>query len=147
MFSFIPAGMARSIVEYLISAIPGAILLFAFFLAAEIATIFLNAELSFIPVICAVPILAGVISTLVLEKVRNKPLNFKRGALVGAAAGLFGVLASALMIVLLILLKPQIPPFGSLLNGWIVYVALLLTIFMDTVLGALGGAVVVKFIK
>lgn len=147
--SFIPAGLMRSIAEYLAATIPGAILLFAFFLAAEGAMIFIGGDLltiAFLPVICIMPILSGVVSTLILEKLRKKPLTLQRGAMVGAAAGFAGALVSVLMLVLVDVFVHK-PPFGSLVTGWLTYVVLLMVLVMDTVLGALGGALVVKFIK
>lgn len=149
VISFVPAGMARSFAEYIIALIPGAVLLFAFFLAAEAAMIFIGGDLlsiAFLPVICIMPILAGVVSTLVLEKLRKKPLTLQRGAMVGAAAGFGGALISALMMVLVQVFAHK-APFGTLVAGLLVYVVLALVLVIDTILGALGGALVVKFIK
>ena len=149
VISFVPAGIGRSIVEYLVALIPGAVLLFAFFLAAEAAMLFIGGDIlaiAFLPVICIMPILAGVVSTLVLEKLRRKPLNMQRGAMVGAAAAFGGAFLSAIMMILVNVFAHK-PPFGSLVSGLLVYVVLVLVLVMDTVLGALGGALVVKFIK
>lgn len=150
MLAFVPAGVGRSIAEYLAALIPGAVLLFAFFLAAEGAVILFAGQdimaLAFLPVACIVPILSGVVSTLALEKLRKKPLTIQRGAMVGAVAALGGAFLSALLLVLVNLFVHK-PPFGSFVAGWMVYVVLLVIIFMDTLLGALGGALVVKFIK
>lgn len=149
MVSFVPAGMARSMVEYLAALIPGAILLFAFFLAAEAALLFIGGDLlsiAFLPVICIMPILTGVVSTLLLEKLRKKPLTLQRGAMVGAAAAFFGALLSALVLALVNIFVHK-PPLGSFVTGFVVYAVLLLVVAIDTVLGALGGALVVKFIK
>ena len=152
MLSFVPAGMARSVAEYIAALVPGAVLLFAFFLAAEAAMIFLGTgssilSLAFVPVICIMPILAGVVSTLFLEKLRKKPLTMQRGAVVGAAAGFAGAAISALLLGL-VKLYLQRPPFGSILpSGILTLVVLVLVVIIDAVLGALGGALVVKFIK
>ena len=141
--------MPRSIAEYFAATLPGAILLFAFFLAAEMAGIVLKNDLlaiAFLPVVCIMPILAGVVSTLVLEKLRNKPLSIQRGAMVGAAAGLAGSAVSALtLFVLDFAIKAH--PFGAGITGLALFVALAIIVVMDAILGALGGAIVVKFIK
>lgn len=149
MLSFIPYGMARNAAECIVAMIPGAVLLFIFFLIAEGALFLTKSDLIstlFLPVICLLPIFAGMASALVLEKVRNLPLTFKLGAVVGAGAGFFGALVSAVMLETLALLGQM--PFGSLISDKIIIaVVLLIIIAVDTVLGALGGAIVVKFIK
>ncbi|VVB98964.1 Uncharacterised protein [uncultured archaeon] len=148
MLSFIPKGMPRSIAEYLVASIPGALLLFAFFVASEAVVAFVdpNLAITFIPVICVVPILAGAVSTLILEKVRSKPLTFKRGALIGALAGLDGALISAILLAILSLALHK-EPFGTMLTGALVYLVLLVVVVLDAVLGALGGVIVVKFTR
>ncbi|MCX6772926.1 MAG: hypothetical protein NTV88_04110 [Candidatus Micrarchaeota archaeon] len=151
--SFIPVGMPRSIAEYFAAMIPGAILLFAFFLAAEAAMMFLGGSnggilsIAFLPVICIMPILSGVVSTLILEKLRKKPLTIQRGATIGAFAALCGATLSALMLGLIQLFTHK-AVFGiSAISGLILVVVLLIVIVIDAILGALGGALVVKFIK
>lgn len=141
--------MPRSIAEYIVALIPGAVLLFAFFVAAGSAVAILKNDLlsiAFLPVICLLPILSGVVSTLVLEKLRSKPLTMQRGAMVGAAASLAGSLVSSLMLLVLDM-GAKIHPFGSGVTGVLLFVALSVVVVMDAVLGALGGALVVKFIK
>lgn len=149
MLSFVPAGMVRSAAEYIAAVIPGSILLFAFFIAAEVAMVVVKDDIIvavFLPVVCIMPLLAGAISTLVLEKVRKKPLTLQRGALVGAAAGLSGALVSSVALVVVGLLTKQ-SPFGGMIKDLLVYVALLAIVAIDTVLGAAGGAILVKVIK
>jgi hypothetical protein len=141
--------MLRSIAEYLAASLPGAALLFAFFALAEIANWVIKGGLvvvAFLPVICIMPILSGVVSTLALEKIRGKPLTLQRGAMVGAAAGLSGSLLSAVLLLALALVN-VIQPFGSGITGILLAAALLAIVLMDALLGALGGALVVKFIK
>ncbi len=135
--------------EYLVSAIAGAVLLFAFFLLAEMAGILFKSDIIaivFLPVICVMPIISGAVSTLLLEKIRAKPLTFQRGAMVGAAAGLAGASISAAMLFVLDLLM-KIHPFGSWATGIILLVILVPVAVVDGLLGALGGALVVKFVK
>jgi hypothetical protein len=154
MLSFIPAGLGRSVAEYLVALIPGSVLLFVFYLAAESGVLFLGSgksdllAASFIPVICILPVLCGVVATLVLEKLRKKPLTLQRGATVGAAAGLAGALVSVLMLAVIALLFSDKYPLGETVGkGILFYVVLLVVLVIETVLGALGGALVVKFIK
>lgn len=147
--SFIPAGILRSIAEYLVAIIPGALLLFAFFVAAEMGMVVIGGDIlaaSFIPVICVTPVLSGVVSTLVLEKLRKKPINFKRGAMVGATAAFTGSFFSVLLLLAVSLFAHK-APFGSLLSGAILYASFFAVVLVDTMLGALGGALVANFIK
>ena len=149
MLSFIPSGIARSIGECLVAMVPGAILLFIFFAVAEGALYFTKSDMIsilFLPVVCLLPIFAGMASALALEKVRNRPLSFKAGAVAGMLAGFCGALVSSVMLGALTFLNQL--PFGAMVSDkLIIAVALLLIIAVDTVLGALGGAIVVKFIK
>ena len=149
MLSFIPAGMPRTIAEYIVATIPGAVLLFIFFVVAEGALFFTKSDIIsilFLPVVCILPVFAGMASALALERVRNRGLTFKSGALVGVLAGFFGALVSALMLGILAFLNQS--PFGSIVSDKIIIAAALLMILaIDTILGALGGAIVVKFIK
>jgi hypothetical protein len=149
MLSFLPAGLPRSAAEHLVSALAGSILLFAFFILAEIAMVAVKEDLLamvFVPVICIMPILSGAASALVLEKLRRRPLSMKNGVLVGAAAGFFGALLAGFALTAVSLLLKQ-SPFGGFVKDWLVYVLLLVTLFIDTLFGALGGVLVVKFIK
>lgn len=150
LLSFVPKGIARSIAEYIAALLPGSILLFAFFVAAEVAVLFLPGgdllAASFLPVICIMPLLSGVVSTLVLEKLRNKQLTIQRGAMVGAAAGFIGAAVSVVMLAAAALLFQKYA-FGSAFGGILFYVILLVVLALETILGAVGGAAVVKFIK
>jgi len=152
MLAFVPEGTPRSVAEYIAALIPGAVLLFAFFLAAELAVLLMGqanslVSIAFLPVICIMPILAGVVSTLVLEKLRNKPLTLQRGAMVGAAAGLSGVFVSSFMLLTIKLLLKK-APFGAAVSGIFMYfITFAVIIAVGAAFGALGGALVVKFIK
>ncbi|MCX6769062.1 MAG: hypothetical protein NT051_00060 [Candidatus Micrarchaeota archaeon] len=147
--SFVPYGLPRSIAEYLASVIPGAILLLAFFVASESTVLFIDGSsmvVTFLPVICLMPILSGVVSALVLEKIRSKPITFKRGALVGAAAGMLGAFLASLLILTVHLIGKK--PFGTMIDTLpMVLAADVVIILIDTVLAALGGALAAKFIK
>jgi len=148
MLSFIPEGMLRSIVEYLVALIPGSALLFAFFIAAQLMVIMLGDALavSYFLAACIMPVLAGVVSTLVLERLRKKPLTMQRGAMVGAAAGIFGAAVSSFaLIAVSVLAKKAI--FGTMLSGLLAYAVLAVIVLIDAILGALGGVAVVKFLK
>lgn len=151
MLTFIPAGLPRRIAEGIAAVIPGALLLFIFFAVAEGAVFFMGKQselisIIFVPVICILPVFAGMVSALVLEKVRRQPPTFKWGVAAGAGAGLCGAIASSLMLGTLALLKQA--PLGTMVSSnYIVLAVLLATVAIDTILGALGGAVVVKFIK
>jgi hypothetical protein len=150
IFSSVPAGLPRSAAEYLSAALTGAILLFAFFLAAEASVVFLPGSdlmpATFLPVICILPILAGAVSALALERMRAKPLFIKRGAMVGFLSGFLGALLSSLMLGIAKLLSHQ--PFGKFVpSGWMVLFVLAMVVALDSMLAAMGGAIAAKLVK
>jgi hypothetical protein len=100
--------------------------------------------ITFVPVICLLPILSGALAAIALEKLRTASIGIKRGALVGALSGFFGALVSSVPLLVLDLLNMN--PLGDALASTpIVAGVLLITIGLDTLLSALGGALVVKF--
>ena len=148
MLSFLPAGRIRGAAEYIVAAKVGALLLFLFFMASEVAVIFMAdtplMSVTFVPVICLLPVLAGALAAIVFEKLRKAPTGIKRGAAVGALAGFCGSSFSSFILVVLSVMNMK--PFGDALSSTLAVVAvLLITICIDTVLAALGGALVVKF--
>ena len=148
ILSFLPAGKIRGAAEHLVSAFAGALLLFLFFMASGSVVLFMAdtplMPLTFVPVICLMPILAGALAVIVLEKLRKAPMNIKRGALVGALAGFSGSAASMVILGVLSLLGKQ--PLGSSLSSPVMAIAvLLISVAIDTIIAALGGALVVKF--
>jgi len=150
VLSFLPAGKVRSAAEHLVAAVVGALLLFVFFMASEIAVQVMQdtplMPVTFIPVICLLPILAGALAVIVFEKLRKTTMGIRRGALVGALAGLFGSMVSSLPLLILTLIKPDRPAFGDMLaSPLLVALVLIVTIGLDTLLAAIGGALVVKF--
>jgi hypothetical protein len=148
LLSFLPAGRIRSAAEHLAAAIAGALLLFLFFMASEAAVQLMKdtplMSITFVPVICLLPVLAGALAAIVFEKLRKAQPGIKRGALVGALAGLFGSFASSVPLLALAILNKN--PLGDMLSSTLmVAVVLLVTIGLDTLLAAIGGALVVKF--
>ncbi|MFA6328351.1 MAG: hypothetical protein WCY41_02820 [Candidatus Micrarchaeia archaeon] len=101
-------------------------------------------SITFVPVICLLPLLAGALAAIVFEKLRKAPMGIKRGALVGALAGFFGAFTSSIVLLILALLNKN--PLGDAVSSTLmVAVVLFVTIGLDTLLAALGGALVVKF--
>jgi len=148
MLSFIPAGKLRSVAEYLVSAIVGALLLFIFFMASEAAVMLLKdtplMSITFVPVICLLPLLGGALAAIVLEKLRKCQQGMKQGAIAGALAGLTGSFISSLILLVLSLLGKS--PLGDALSSTLmVFAVLAISVGLDTLLGALGGALVAKF--
>jgi hypothetical protein len=146
--SFISHDKIRKVAEFIIAAKVGALLLFLFFMASELAVFFMKdtpfMAVTFVPVICLLPLLAGALAAIVLEKLRKAQPSIKAGAFVGFLAGFCGSLFSSFILAVLSVLNMK--PFGdSLSSQLIVFAILMITIGIDTVLGALGGALVVKF--
>ena len=148
MLSFLPAGRIRSVAEHLVAAKVGGLLLFLFFMASELAVLFMSdtplMSITFVPVICLLPVLAGALAAIVFEKLRKVQPGIKRGAAVGTLAGFCGSMMSAIILSILALLGKQ--PLGSSLSSPVMAIAvLLISVVIDTILAALGGALVVKF--
>ena len=134
--------------EHLVAAFVGALLLFLFFMASEAAVLFMAdtplMPITFVPVICLLPILAGALAVIVFEKLRKASMGIKRGALVGALAGFIGSFVSSVPLIVLAILNKN--PMGEMLSSTLMVVAVLvITIGLDTLLAAIGGALVVKF--
>ncbi|MCX6771266.1 MAG: hypothetical protein NTX79_04380 [Candidatus Micrarchaeota archaeon] len=134
--------------EHLVAALAGALLLFLFFMASEAAVLFMKdtplMSMTFVPVICLLPLLAGALAAIVFEKLRKASMGIKRGAAIGALAGFCGSLLSSIILLLLSVLGQQ-PLGASLASTLYVFIVLAISIVLDTVLAALGGALVVKF--
>jgi hypothetical protein len=148
LLSFLPAGRIRSVSEHLVAGIAGALLLFFFFMASEIAVLVMKdtklMSITFVPVICLLPLLAGALAAIVFEKLRRAQPNMRQGALVGALAGFFGSSVSAVILIILSFLNMN--PLGdALASPLIVAGVLIISVGLDTILSALGGALVVKF--
>jgi len=148
LLSFLPAGKVRSGAEHLLAALCGALLLFLFFMASEAAVLLMAdtplMSITFVPVICLLPVLAGALAVIVFEKLRKAQPGMRRGAAVGALAGFCGSMLSAIILSILALLGKQ--PLGASLSSAITVIAVLLvSVAIDTILAALGGALVVKF--
>ena len=148
MLSFIPAGKIRSIVEHLVAAFVGALLLFLFLMASEAVVQLMSGTplmpIIFVPVICLLPLLAGALAVIVFEKLRMAPMGIKRGALIGALAGFFGASVSSVPILVLAIMNMN--PLGEMLASTLMVVLVLfITIGLDTLLAAIGGVLVVKF--
>ncbi|MFA6907776.1 MAG: hypothetical protein WC263_03025 [Candidatus Micrarchaeia archaeon] len=148
MLSFLPAGRARGAAEHLIAAIVGALLIFIFFMVSEAAVQLMKdtplMSITFVPVICLLPVLAGALAVIVFERLRRSQPGMKRGALVGGLAGFFGASASAVPLIALAVLNKN--PLGDMLSSSLLVVLVMLaTICLDTLLAAAGGAIVVKF--
>ena len=71
----------------------------------------------------------------------------QRGATIGAFTGFCGATISAIMLGLTELFTHKLVFGISGITGFILVAVLLVIIVIDAVLGALGGALVVKFIK
>ncbi|MEM4348422.1 MAG: hypothetical protein QXN37_02530 [Candidatus Anstonellaceae archaeon] len=151
MLSFIPAGMLRKIAEYLVASIVGAILLAGFFAISELSVLLFPKydliSLVFVPIVCAMPLVAGAIAALALEKIKKRPITLKQAAAAGALAGFLGSSFSALLLIVSWVLFPKVAPFGAGISTLLSFLLLPLVVFIDTLLAAIGAVIVAKFIS
>ncbi|MCX8197749.1 MAG: hypothetical protein N3F07_00940 [Candidatus Micrarchaeota archaeon] len=153
MLHFLPEGLPRKAAEFLVAIIPGAILLFAFFIAAEATVAIFTGEkgnsfmsVIFLPVICLLPLLSGVVSALILEKLRRAQVSVVDGAVAGAASAMAGSAASSFVLVALDIAL-RLHPFGNSITGLMLALVMAFVVAMDTLLGAIGGGMTAKFLK
>ncbi|MCX8197469.1 MAG: hypothetical protein N3G80_04110 [Candidatus Micrarchaeota archaeon] len=149
LLSFIPQGLPRTAAEYLVSGAIGGLVYFGFFILVLGLLFFIkdnNMALIFLPLTCVIPPLTGALSALVFERVRNRPLSLKSAAAVGAIAGLLGSSISSLVALLASFFAPPNSVF-SLLQPLLLFVALAVLAVVDSILAALGAAVVAHITK
>ncbi|MFA5107983.1 MAG: hypothetical protein WC492_00405 [Candidatus Micrarchaeia archaeon] len=158
VFKFISNSTLRKSVEVLVSAIPGAVVLFLFILGTGILNIYTNLAAAneifaatYLPVICLLPLVIGVIGPLILEKVRNATeLSLRASVLTAFLSGFFGSFFGGLT--LIIAGFAEFKPFGGILSdvlpgaGRMLFASFLLVI-ISTVLSTLGGALIVILLK
>lgn len=156
IFKFIQNKMLRSIVEVVVSAIPGGAIFLFFVLGTGFINIYTNIDkannifaATYIPVICVLPLVIGILGPLILERVRQTPTMSLRASIavsfLSAFAGSFlGAVALLIAGVADAGLKPfgsMIPGFAGLVGGFIVLVA------VSTLLSTIGGALIVILLK
>lgn len=155
-FSFIPHPLAKKAVEIIASAIPGALILFIFIAGTSALNIFSYASskndvfaATYIPVVCLLPLVVGVIGPLVLERVRGETRLFmKSSVLVSFLSGFFGSLISALALVISSLLSADFKPFGDFVSDPLTIAgAAILLVIISSILSTIGGALIVAFLN
>jgi len=155
VFGFISNSLLRKIIEVLVSSIPGSIVFFIFIVATGILNIFSSSggesnifTLTYIPVVCVLPIVIGVIGPLILEKIRaNQNLSLRASVLVSFLSSLAGSFFGAFALVLTGLVGEGFNPFGGLLDPIIggapgLLIAMVLIVFISTILSTIGGALI-----
>ena len=152
LLSFLPNGPVRLLGEFIVSAIPGALLQFIFIVAAAGLNIWMSdpsraapttANLYaavYLPVACLLPLVVGAISALMLERIRGaSSLHAKSGMITAALAGFVGALVGALTIISAGMLNSK--PFGTGLDSTTYLIVLpLIMIIICTIMSAIGAA-------
>ena len=152
VFSFVPFGIARDLVEVVAASVPGAAILFFFMFAVGVPTILTNSNwfaAPYIPVTCLLPLVVGMVSPLALEWLRaSAPVSLKKGVLCSLLSGLAGSTLSVASIFIASMLAGSNNPFGPSIKGlpmqFVVSVAI---IGLAAALSTVGGAVLMLFIK
>lgn len=152
VFSILPFGIVRDSVEILASSVPGAAILFIFMVAVGIPTVYTNSNwfaAPYIPVTCLLPIVVGMISPLALEWVRAAAaVSLRRGVACSLLSGLFGSMLSVTVIFTVSVVNGTYNPFGPAVGGLVSQaVVSVMIICLATALSAVGGAVLMLFIK
>ncbi len=154
LFGFIQNLILRKIIEVLFSSIPGAIIFFVFIIATGILNILSTSgtennifALTYIPVVCVLPIVIGVIGPLILEKVRSNPtLSLRASVLVSFISAFVGSFFGAFALAITGVVSEGFSPFGGLLEPVLgapgLLLAMVLIVFISTILSTIGGALI-----
>jgi hypothetical protein len=152
VFTFLPPGMPRDIAEIIASSIPGAAILVFFMLAVGAPTVITNSNwfaAPYIPVTCLLPIVIGMIAPLALEWVRAvHGVSLRRGVVCSFLSGLVGSVIGVAAIFALSAVTGSYNPFGPSVTGMAPQAGVsILIIVLSSSLSAVGGAVLMLFIK
>lgn len=154
VLSFIPAGMPRDLSEIFVSGIPGAFVLALFILGTAVLNIIFGSNsplfaATYLPVVCLLPLVVGIVAPLVLERVRGVDvLSLRRSIAASFLSGMLGSLLGAFLLIISGVAVPSAKPFGSALTGLPTELVLVLVlVFISTVLSAIGGAILVMFLS
>ncbi|MEM3362311.1 MAG: hypothetical protein QXV83_00880 [Candidatus Anstonellaceae archaeon] len=120
LFKNIKNHFLRTTLEVIVSAIPGVILLSFFIFLIGILNIFFNLSEAnditlffYFPVICILPIIIGILSTLILERVQGSDMvNLKLSVLVSFISSFFGSLFPSIVLFVVGLGFNSFKPFG-----------------------------------
>ena len=156
LFKFIQNSRLKKVVEVLFSSIPGAVVFFVFIIGTGILNIFSSSAgpnnifaATYLPVVCILPIVIGVIGPLILEKVReSSSLSLRASVLVSFISALFGSFLGALVLMITGLVGEGFKPFGGVFDSVLggapgLVAAFLIIVAISTVLSTIGGAIIV----
>ncbi len=149
---FLHRGALRSALEIALSALPGAAIISVFLLAVGGLTINFNTNgfaASYIPVVCLLPVVLGIISPLILERIKGEEhVSLKSGILSAALSGFAGSAGGVLILLIFGMLNSSARPFGPSVVGLPYQLALeFFVVLLSTALSAAGGAILVVFIQ
>ncbi|MFH1306312.1 MAG: hypothetical protein ABIH83_01485 [Candidatus Micrarchaeota archaeon] len=155
LFKFISNNLLRAVIEVIFSSIPGAAIFFIFILGTGILNIYTNIggannvfAATYLPVICVLPIVIGIIGSLILEKVRDDArLSLRASVLVSFVSALAGSFLGTIVLVISGLMGGFMP-FGAILPGLTGLVgAFIVLVAASTLLSTIGGALIVVLLK
>ncbi len=156
MLKFLPAGIVRDGCEIVLSGIPGAVILAIFIIGTSVLNIYTNLSgpnswfaATYVPVVCLLPLVVGIVAPLVLERIRGiEMLTLRRSVVASCLSGLLGSLLGSLGLLISGFAVANSKPFGSALTGLPLMVVLVLVlVFISTLLSAIGGAILVLFLS
>ena len=156
LFKFVKHPLLRKALEIIFSSIPGAAVLFVFLLGTGVLNIYSNLSqtndvfaASYIPIICLLPVVVGIVGPLILEKVRGETrLSMRGSVLVSFFSAVLGSGIGSLVLVATGIASPEFKPFGAAildnfgqLPG--LGAAFVVLVAACTLLSVVGGALIV----
>jgi uncharacterized membrane protein YeaQ/YmgE (transglycosylase-associated protein family) len=159
IFSKIKNKTLKTSLEVLASSLVGAIILCVFLLLIGVLNITFNLSgandlfaLLYIPVVCILPLIIGVLSPLALEKIRgDENIEKKLGLISAFLAGLIGSMAASIILMMIgFAFSDQFHPFGSLISslpfGSGLVAASFVIIFSSSILALIGAGLFIVII-
>lgn len=160
IFKGIKNNKIRTLMEVLVSSIPGTILLAFFIFLIGILNIYFNLSEAndisvffYFPVICILPIVIGVLAPLILEKVQaTKHFNMKLSVIVAFISSLMGSFIPSIILIIIGFGFSDFKPFGVAIQNFLpnqigVIVASFILVFSSIFLAVLGSSIYVFIIN
>ncbi|MFH0927825.1 MAG: hypothetical protein V1822_04570 [Candidatus Micrarchaeota archaeon] len=159
IFKFIANSTLRKMVEVVFSSLPGTVIFFVFIIGTGLLNIFSSQAgpnnifaATYLPVVCILPIIIGVIGPLVLERVRSSSsLSLRGSVLVSFISAFIGSFLGSLVLLISGIVSDSFKPFGGIFEPVLgtpgLFVGFLLIVGISTILSTVGGAVIVVLLN
>ncbi|MCX8163006.1 MAG: hypothetical protein N3D10_00425 [Candidatus Micrarchaeota archaeon] len=160
IFKNIKNNFLRTLLEVLVSAIPGTIILSFFIFLIGLLNIFFNLSEAnditiffYFPVVCILPLIIGILAPLILEKVQGtETINLKLSFLVSFISSFVGSTVSSFILMVIGFGFGSFKPFGFAPENFLpspfgLIVGSFILVFSSVFLSLLGTAIYITLLK